>query len=229
MELIFIRHGEPEWSIDGTSQVDPGLSARGHKQAALVADFLSAQHRSLTEIIVSPLRRAGETAAPLSAATGLACQTVEGLSEIGMPDWSATSEAEVRETFREAQSRHPEDWWAGMPGGEPFGDFYKRVAAAITEIIAARGANGLEGHDRHLWRMQGDREQRIAIVAHAGTNAAALGTLLHIEPTPWEWDRFALGHGSITRTRLIPLGTEHVFSLRALNDRAHLPPELWTR
>lgn len=229
MELIFIRHGEPEWSIDGISQVDPGLTRRGHDQAQLVAGFLSAQSRPLTEILVSPLRRAVETAAPLGAASGLPALTVDGLTEIGMPDWSASAEADVRRQFREAQERHPQDWWAGMPGGEPFDDFYKRVAATITEVIATRGAVALEGYDRHLWRLRGDCEQRIAIVAHAGTNAAALGTLLHIEPTPWEWDRFALGHASITRARLIPLGTEHVFSLRALNDRAHLPPELMTR
>jgi probable phosphoglycerate mutase len=229
MELIFIRHGEPQWSIDGISQVDPGLTPRGHDQSRLAAHSLTTRSRQLTEIIVSPLRRAAETAAPLCDATGLSCRTVDGLTEIGMPDWSTTPEADVQSSFREAQARHPKDWWAGMPGGEPFDDFHKRVAAAITDIVAARGAIALEGHDRHLWRTQGQPEQRIAIVAHAGTNAAALGTLLHIEPTPWEWDRFALGHGSISRVRLIPLGTEHVFSLRALNDRAHLPPDLQTR
>ena len=229
MELIFIRHGEPEWSIDGTSQVDPGLTPCGHQQARAVAEYLAAQDRPLTEILVSPLRRAAETAAPLSAATALRSSTIEDLTEIGMPDWSATSEDDVQRTFREAQKRHPEDWWAGIRGGEPFGDFYKRVAAAMTEIIAARGAIALEGSDRHLWRLQGDAAQRIAIVAHAGTNAAALGMLLHIEPTPWEWDRFALGHASISRARLIPLGSDHIFSLRTLNDRAHLPRELRTR
>jgi len=229
MELIFIRHGEPEWSRDGVSQVDPGLTPRGYQQARMVAELLAAQDRPLTEVIVSPLRRAAETAAPLCAATGLLCSTVQDLTEIGMPDWSTTPETDVRISFQEAQTRHPEDWWAGMPGGEPFSDFYKRIAAAITEVVAARGAIALEGYDRHLWHMRGDCEQRIAIVAHAGTNAAALGALLHIEPTPWEWDRFALGHASISRARLIPLGAEHVFSLRTLNDRAHLPSELRTR
>jgi len=154
---------------------------------------------------------------------------VDDLTEIRMPDWSTTPEEEVRAQFREAQQRHPDDWWAGMPGGEAFGDFHKRIAAAVTDIASERGAVALEGDDRHLWRLDGDSDQRIAIVAHAGTNTAALGTLLHIEPTPWEWDRFALGHASISRVRLIPLGGEHVFSLRALNDRAHLPGQLRSR
>lgn len=229
MELIFVRHGEPQWSIDGMAQDDPSLTARGHEQASLAAALLADLEQPLTEIIVSPARRAQETAAPLIAATGLMAQTVDDLTEIRMPDWSQTPDAEVRRIFSDAQQRHPTDWWTGIPGGEPFMDFHKRIAAAITDQVAARGACALDGDDRHLWRMEGPPEQRIAVVAHAGTNTAALGTLLHIEPTPWEWDRFALGHASISRVRLIALGGEHVFSLRALNDRAHLPRQLRTR
>lgn len=215
--------------MDGISQIDPGLTPRGHRQAQLTADFLSQQEQPITEILVSPALRAQETAAPLAAATGLTPAHVADLSEIGMPDWSTTPEHEVRAQFREAQKRHPKDWWAGMPGGEPFDDFHKRIAASLAEIAGERGAVALEGANRHLWRFTGAPDQRIAVVAHAGTNTAALGTLLHIEPTPWEWDRFALGHASVSRVRLIPLGGEHVFSLRALNDRVHLPRELRSR
>ncbi len=229
MELIFVRHGEPEWSVDGINQVDPGLTTRGHEQSRMVGEYLADFDTPLTEILVSPARRAEETAAPIAAATGIPSQTVDKLAEILMPDWSDIPEDEVRRIFREAQQRHPQDWWTGMPGGEPFDEFHKRIAATITEVVGARGAVALEGDDRHLWRMTGPADQRIAVVAHAGTNTAALGTLLHIDPTPWEWDRFALGHASVSRVRLISLGGEHVFSLRALNDRAHLPRQLRSR
>lgn len=229
MELIFVRHGEPQWSVEGVSQVDPGLTARGHQQSLAMAAFLANQDRPLTEVIVSPAKRAQETAAPLVAATGLIPRTIDDLTEIRMPDWSTTPEVEVRRIFAEAQRRHPNDWWAGMPGGEPFSDFHKRVAAATTDLVAERGAFPLEGNDRHLWHFDGPLDQRIAVLAHVGTNTAALGTLLNIDPTPWEWDRFALGHASISRVRLIGLGGEHVFSLRTLNDRDHLPRTLRTR
>jgi len=230
LEFIFVRHGEPQWSsVDGITQVDPGLTVRGREQAELVADLLADQDRPLTEILVSPASRAQETAAPIVAATGVTAQTVDDLAEICMPDWRGTPETEVRRIFGEAQQRHPFDWWTGMPGGETFRDFHKRIAAAITYIAADRGAIALEGDDRHLWRMSGPADQRIAVVAHAGTNTAALGTLLHIEPTPWEWDRFALGHASVSRVRLIELGGEHVFSLRGLNERRHLPRQLCSR
>ena len=123
MELIFVRHGEPEWSIGGMSQTDPGLTVRGHEQARLAAEYLADADHPLTEVIVSPARRAHETAAPLVEATGLPATTIEDLVEIRMPDWSSTPEVEVRRIFQEAQRRHPADWWTGMPGGEPFSDF----------------------------------------------------------------------------------------------------------
>lgn len=229
LELIFIRHGEPQWAVAGIAQDNPGLTKRGHEQAALVAEVLATQDRPVSEIIVSPARRALETAEPLINATGFEPHIVEELSEIRMPDWSDTPDIEVQHLFRKAQQRHPDDWWTGMPGGEAFGDFHKRIAEAIVNIVADRGAVALEGGDRHMWHLLEDIDQRIVVVAHAGTNSAAMGTLLHIEPTPWEWDRFALGHASISRVRLIPLGGEHVFSMRALNDRAHLPRQHRTR
>ena len=34
MEIVLIRHGEPEWVRDGLNVVDPPLTERGHMQAA---------------------------------------------------------------------------------------------------------------------------------------------------------------------------------------------------
>lgn len=57
-----VRHGEPAEDVG----LDPGLTARGHQQAAsLVGRVAPAALRT------SPLRRARETAAPLEAAWGV--------------------------------------------------------------------------------------------------------------------------------------------------------------
>ena len=229
MELVLVRHGEPQWSVDGMSQNDPALTDRGHQQATFAADWLATQDEPPTEALSSPALRAMQTAQPLADALAQPVEVVEGLAEIGMPDWSTTPESEVRALFRDAQQRHPTEWWQGMDGGEPFTDFHKRVSTTITDVLAERGAVALEGADRHLWRYQANDRRKIAVFAHAGTNTAILNTLLHIDPTPWEWDRFALGHASITRIRLIPLGSEHVFSLRGCNERDHLPRSYRTR
>ena len=67
------------------------------------------------------------------------------------------------------------------------------------------------------------------VVAHGGTNAVALGFLLGLDPTPWEWERFVLGHASIASVRSVSLAGGHVFSLRAFNDQEHLPGDLRSR
>ena len=53
MEIVLIRHGEPEWVRDGLNVVNPPLTDRGHLQAARLAEVL--QSETFDEILVSPL------------------------------------------------------------------------------------------------------------------------------------------------------------------------------
>ena len=70
---------------------------------------------------------------------------------------------------------------------------------------------------------------RILLIAHAGTNSVTISHLLGLEPTPWEWDRFVLGHTSISRLQALELGDGHTFSLTKLSDLEHLPADERTR
>ena len=228
MELLLIRHGQPAWSnTEGFSQNDPELTELGHRQAELAAVRFANRERPLTELIASPAVRAQETAAPISAKTGLAITTVDDLTEIKMPDWSGELEETVQRLFLDARDRPPSEWWDGMPGGESFRTFHDRITASITEVLADRGVHRDDERD-HLWVVE-DPEQRVAIVAHGGTNAVIIGHLLGVEPTPWEWERFILYHASFARMRAIALAGEHVWSLRTFNDREHLPEDARTR
>ncbi len=58
-----MRHGEPEWVRDGLNVVDPPLTDRGHAQAEQLARVL--EKEIFDEVLVSPLVRARQTAAPL--------------------------------------------------------------------------------------------------------------------------------------------------------------------
>ena len=71
--------------------------------------------------------------------------------------------------------------------------------------------------------------RRIVVVAHAGTNATALGHLLGIPPVPWEWERFVTFHASMSRVRAAGDQRRPPFSLSRLSDVDHLQPELHTR
>ena len=62
MEIVLIRHGQPQWVKDGEYTVDPGLTEIGKKQAEKSASTF--QKNSIDEIWVSPLNRAKETLKP---------------------------------------------------------------------------------------------------------------------------------------------------------------------
>ena len=65
---MLIRHGQPEWVRDGLNVVDPPLTELGHRQASALAPVMAAQE--LDEVLVSPLLRARQTAAPVLEALG---------------------------------------------------------------------------------------------------------------------------------------------------------------
>jgi len=228
VELIFVRHGEPAWAVEGINQPDPFLTERGHEQARLAAQRLANDDDPVSEIIVSPAQRSQQTAEPLAAATRVVPTTVDNLVEIQMPNWEGMPEEAVVKLFHEARDRDPEDWWDGLAGGESFRDFHHRITAAMLDLLAQRGVTQDSMGRPHLWNVEAQR-QRITIVAHGGTNAVALGWLLGVEPTPWEWERLVLGHCSMALVRAVPLAGAHIFSLRTFNDVEHLPRGLRTR
>jgi broad specificity phosphatase PhoE len=225
MEVLLIRHGEPAWSRDGLSVDDPPLTELGRRQAEAMADRLA--EMDIDEIWVSPLRRAQETARPLIAATGLEPRALEWLAEIGTPRWDGTPNEVVERIFGEWRLAPLDDLWDGLPDGESFRQFHQRVVTGLTTEIEAAGGTRISEQPT-LWRLP-EPDRRVAVVAHSGTNAAALGHLLGIPPVPWEWERFITYHGSVSVVRAMPMSHGHAFSLLRLSDVSHLPTEMQTR
>ena len=227
MDILFIRHGQPQWAVDGMSQTDPFLTELGHEQARLAAERISTEERSPAELIVSPALRSQQTAQPISRATGLGIHTVDDLVEVKMPDWEGVTEQKVIEIFMSTKHRSPSQWWEGLPGGESFRTFHNRVTKALDDLLAERGMVR-DPDDDQLWHVESD-PGRLVIVAHGGTNSVCLTHLLGIPPAPWEWERFVLFHASFARVKMIPLAGAHVPSLRTFNDQDHIPPDLRSR
>lgn len=226
MELVFLRHGEPAWVDGGRGRIDPRLTDKGLRQAELVAERLAGERRPVTEILVSPARRAIETAAPLAKHTGIEPTVIDELTELRLPpSWDDTPPTDVVRTLLEARARPLESWWDGLEGGESFRDFHVRVTTCIERILRERGIEREDGPGPHASKMP-EARARLVIVAHGGTNAVVLGHLLGLPPAPWEWERLALGHASLARVRVIALGGACVFSLRSMNDVEHLPRDL---
>jgi phosphohistidine phosphatase len=66
MDLILWRHAEACDAEPGESDMERALTAKGHKQARRMADWLTAQLPEGCRILVSPAKRALQTVEPLN-------------------------------------------------------------------------------------------------------------------------------------------------------------------
>jgi broad specificity phosphatase PhoE len=219
MEIVLVRHGEPEWVRNGLAVGDPPLTERGRLQSELLADRLVDEH--FDEILVSPLIRARQTAAPLLERLGRPEVIAPWLAEIRDPGWAGSPAEKAEQAYAEMRLQEPDERWHGLDGGESVRDFVGRIHLGVEMFLAERGVTRHE-HDLPVWTVERPG-RRILLVAHAGTNSVSIGHLLGLAPTPWEWDRFVLGHTSVSRVESMSIGPVHSFSLVRLADVEHLP------
>lgn len=111
-------------------------------------------------VYASPRRRAQETALAIDAP----CHTIADLAEIDFGEWDGLSwQAAVRRNPIVAARKLKNFLGITPPGGEPWHEFVARVTRAWNEVRAAA-------------------HQRVAIVAHRGTNAVIAQLLTGIGP-----------------------------------------------
>jgi broad specificity phosphatase PhoE len=225
MEIVLIRHGQPEWMRDDLNVENPPLTELGHHQARRMAKVLATE--MFDEVLVSPLQRARQTAAPLYAALGRDEVIEPWLREIGDPNWHGTPYSLAQDAYRELLARPSLERWSGLEGGESVREFADRIIVGVDGFMAARGGVRTGG-ELPVWQLD-KPNQRIALVAHAGTNSMAIGHLLGVDPVPWQWERFQLNHTSITRLQTFELGDGHAFGLSTLGNSEHLAADDRTR
>ncbi|MDZ7733787.1 MAG: histidine phosphatase family protein [Acidimicrobiia bacterium] len=225
MELVIVRHAEPEWVRDGLAVDDPGAHHPGRTQAEALAERLGDE--VFDALLVSPLQRARETMAPVADALGTEPEVHDWLAEIANPRWAGTPAEAVQRIFRETRVRPVDDHWEGLPGGESFRDFHLRVTRGLDGLLASRGVHRTSEHPP-LWDVA-DPRTRLLVAAHGGTDAVVLGHLLGIPPVPWEWERFLSYHAGLAALAPVPISTGHHFSLERFADTSHLDASLLTR
>jgi probable phosphoglycerate mutase len=107
--IYLIRHGLAEAGVDN---LDPGLAETGHKQAALAAEYL--RDSTAMRLIVSPLRRTQETAAPIALQLSLEPDIREEVAEVFDPTMPADERRSMIGPFMAGrwceQPRHLRDW-----------------------------------------------------------------------------------------------------------------------
>ena len=195
MELVFVRHGQPERIVRSDGQpADPPLSEVGRQQAAEVAVWL--REIGVDALYTSPMRRASQTASAIGDQTSLVPTVREGLSEFDR-DSSAYIPMEVlKATDRER--------WNELATGS-FGD-------------AARTAQFIATVEKTVDTIVADhRSQRVAVACHGGVINAYLARCLGFDADTFL--RFDVDYTSVTRVFASSQGHRSVLSV---NERTHL-------
>jgi broad specificity phosphatase PhoE len=132
--LLLIRHGATAWNAAGRLQgrADIGLSAAGR---AAVARWRLPPGWDEARWLVSPLRRARETAALLGAPTAL---VEPRLIEMDWGVWEGRSAAELRAT---AAAELAAQEARGLDLRPPGGESPREVAARVSQLAAELAAD----------------------------------------------------------------------------------------
>lgn len=215
--IVLVRHGESTWVAEGRVQgaADPPLSALGQQQAALAGARL-ADPGAAPPLPVppgrplgcwhSPLRRAAQTARPISRGwrPALPLHPDPRLREIGQGEWEGLTGIQLGEryrTLRDGWRRDPVHVHA--PGGEELRDVDARARAFAGDLLAQCS----DSEDGVPWAI---------VVAHEGLIRVLLLALLDL-PLAAFW-RLPLGLGAISVVEI----RDGRPALQAHNVQSHL-------
>ena len=110
-----------------------------------------------------------------------------------------------------------------------------RAASRCATSSSASARGGRSSRTRRLAlprraaRVAGGRAGRPYPASPTPAPTVIICHLLGLAPVPWEWERFVLGHGSISRMEALEVGDGHCFSLTRLSDVEHLSEHQRTR
>jgi len=159
--LLLIRHAEVEARYQHVfgGREDMEISPRGHRQAALLADFL--RRRKLDAIYASPMKRVQQTLAPFLNNGASPPVILPELCEVDFGDWTGHGWDAVRERFGASAFEWLDHLERGtIPNAEPIAAFRARIEPCLREILG-----------RHPG-------QTVAVFCHGGVIRMMLSLLL---------------------------------------------------
>ena len=183
MRIFIIRHGDPNYAIDG-------LTEKGKVEVALLAKKLAKEE--IDAIYCSPLGRAQLTAKPTAEAKGLKINTLDWLREfhyaqIKVPyletptcPWDLLPEFIAKE-----EKIYSPTEWLDCPfiRESTVPEHYKKVTDALDALLAEHGYVR-EGYN---YKALNPSHKTIVLVCHFGLSAVLLSHLLNCSPyTIWQ-------------------------------------------
>ena len=219
MKILLIRHGDPDYSVDG-------LTETGRREAALLAERIAPM--DVTEYFVSTMGRAMDTARPTLEKAGREALACDWLREFGIPvhrpdkggelsavpwdwlpqDWSANPILLDRERWHE----HPV--FAEMD----LKSAYDRVIEAFERVLARYGyvRQGL------CYRVERGSSDTLVFFCHFGVSCVLMSHLMNCSPVVL-WHGLVMAPSSVT-----VISTEErrpgiaAFRAAAVGDISHL-------
>lgn len=218
MRIMIIRHGDPDYSIDG-------LTEKGKVEVKLLADKMAKE--DITAIYCSPLGRAQLTAKPTAEAKNIEITTLDWLREF---DYAAvkvpyldkpTCPWDLLPEFVAEQKTiySPTEWTeCEFAKNSVLPQEYRRVTNELDKLIAEHGYL----RDGYNYKAVRPNHDTIVLVCHFGLTAVLLSHLLNCSPYSI-WQHTVLAPTSVT-TIYTEERREGIASMRApsIGDISHL-------
>lgn len=142
MELLVVRHAQPQQLRVVNGPADPSLTDEGREQARALAVWLTRDREvPPARLFSSPMRRAQETAQETADLCGVRVEIDEGLAEF---DLGSTEYIPIELAGPAIHERVATAMQTGVWGNHEFNPrhFQERVAAAFAEIVSATAGSG---------------------------------------------------------------------------------------
>ena len=218
MQILIIRHGDPDYRIDG-------LTEKGKREAELLAERMAKME--ITEFFVSPLGRAKATASYTLEKMQRTARECDWLREFptriykpDRPKKSSVSWDWLPEIWMQREYFFREDRWQEAPEFQAQGvkEEYDRVVAAFDALLAEHGYV----RDGRLYRTKAPNRETLAFFCHFGVACVLMSRLMNVSPMiPWQ-------HICLAPTSVTSLYTEErregivQFRANAIGDTSHL-------
>jgi probable phosphoglycerate mutase len=215
MEIVLIRHGQPEWLKNDEYNLDPGLTEKGNQQAVFSSSIFN--KGEVDKIWVSPLLRAQQTLAPFKDA---------GISEnIIVHDWLqemrdseevdliGKSTKEIEEFFVKRNSKSFEEWLL-TNHGEYMKSFSENIITKLGEHLNELGVVSIDNKYDRLFNLDSNETEKLVIISHAGTMSVLISYFLNMPLYPWTWRKFLPRHAGHTILKSNKISSGHFFRLK---------------
>lgn len=219
MEIVLVRHGQPEWLKNNEYNLNPNLTEKGFLQAEMSSSIF--QKNEVDKIWVSPLLRAQQTLEPFKKAGVSEDITVhEWLQEmrdseevdlIGKPN------NEIEEFFIKRNSKSFEEWLV-TNHGEYMKEFSDNIITNLGVSLNELGVVSIDNKYDRLFELKNNETEKLMIISHAGTMSVLISYFLNMPLYPWTWKKFLPRHAGHTILKSSQISSGHFFRLKEFNN-----------